>query len=193
MASRDDVACRTREAKYRKLARLGAGVASLEHDSESQSYRIRFRFAGRAFKRSLSTPDRKLARSTLARVEETLSLIANDRLEVPEDVDPAEFILSDGKRAQPIATRRPLTLGELCQMFQERRVPGAKEASTIKTEDLHIRTILRVLKKTTVVQSFRNADLQAYVLTRLTPTKSRRAVAAETVQKELATFRVIWN
>ena len=173
--------------------RNGVGVASLEYDSASQSYRIRFRFAGRSFKRSLSTDNRKLANLTLARVEETLSLIANDRLEVPEDVDPAEFILTDGKRSQPLACRPIVTLGELCQMFQDERVPGAKEASTLKTEDLHIRTLLKHFKKTTFVQSLRNADFQGYVLARLTPKNGQRAVAAETVQKELATLRVIWN
>jgi integrase len=168
-------------------------VASLEFDKTSRSYRIRFRFAGRSFKRSLSTDNRKLANSTLARVEETLALIANDRLEVPDDVDPAEYILTDGKRAQPLERRRIVTLGELCQMFQEQRVPGAKEASTIKTEDLHIRTLQKHFKKTTFVQSLRNADMQAYVLSRLSPKNGRRAVRAETVQKELATLRVIWN
>ena len=168
-------------------------MASLEFDKTSQFYRIRFRFAGRAFKRSLSTDNRKLANATLARVEETLALIANDRLEVPEDVDPAEFILTDGKRAQPLERRRIVTLGELCQMFQEQRVPGAKEPSTIKTEDLHIRTLLKHFKKTTFVQSIRNSDLQAYVLARLSPKNGRRAVRAETIQKELATLRVIWN
>ncbi len=143
--------------------------------------------------RSLSTANHRLANLTFARVEETLALIANDRLDVPEDIDPAEFVLSDGKRTQPLARQRLVTLGELCQMFQQQRVPGAKEASTIRTEDLHIRTLLRALKKTTFIQSIRNAELQDYVLARLTPKNGGRAVAAETVQKELATLRVIWN
>jgi integrase len=168
-------------------------VPSLEIDKRSNHYRIRFRYAGREFKRSLSTSNPRLARGMLARVEETLALIANDRLDVPEDVDPAEFILSDGKRTQPRVTKRPLTLGELFHQFQEGRVPGAKEPSTVRTEDLHIRTLSRVLKKSTFVQSIRNADLQDYVLTRLRPKDNRRAVAAETVHKELATLRVIWN
>ncbi|HML30326.1 MAG TPA: site-specific integrase [Hyphomicrobium sp.] len=168
-------------------------MANIEFDNTSGRYRIRFRFAGRGFKRSLGTASIKLARGRLARVEETLALIANDRLEVPEDVDPAEFILSDGKRSQPKIQKRVITLGELCQMFQTQRVPGAKEASTIRTEDLHIRTLLRVLKKSTFVQSIRNADLQDYVLARLSPNNGRKPVAADTIHKELATLRVIWN
>lgn len=82
----------------------GAPVPSLEFDKTSNHYRIRFRYAGREFKRSRSNNPR-LACGMLARVEETLSLIANDRLDVPEDVDPAEFILSDGKRTQPRVTK----------------------------------------------------------------------------------------
>jgi len=52
---------------------------------------------------------------------------------------------------------------------------------------------LRVLKKTTFVQSIRNSDLQDYVLDRLSPKNGRRPVAADTIHKELATLRVIWN
>ena len=120
-------------------------------------------------------------------------LIGNGRLEMPDDVDPAVFILSDGKHTESRQPARVSTLGELCASFQTTRVPGAKEESTIHTEDLHIRHLLRVLKQSTFVQSIRTGDLQVYVTRRLGEKRRGRPIAAETVRKELATLRVIWN
>lgn len=168
-------------------------MAFLEFDQRSQRYRVRFRFAGREFKRSLGTADRRLASAAAARVDETLYLISCGRLTVPNDADPAAFILSDGRRNAPASERRPLTLGELFEAFQKQRVPGVKEASTIKTEELHMRHLQRVLKKSNFVQAIKTPDLQAYVIRRLDEKCGTRPIASETVRKELATLRVIWN
>ncbi|MCH7727872.1 MAG: hypothetical protein IH991_15545 [Planctomycetes bacterium] len=66
-------------------------MASIELDPVSKRYRIRFRFNGQPFKRSIRTKDRKEARSIRGRVKETLTLIERGRLVVPDDVDPAAF------------------------------------------------------------------------------------------------------
>jgi integrase len=81
----------------------------------------------------------------------------------------------------------------LAEAYKEKRILGSKEQSTIKTEDLHLRHLLRLLKRSTFVQSIRGADLQTYVTKRLSEKCRGRAIAAETVRKELATFRVVWN
>ena len=168
-------------------------MASLEFDRRRDVYRIRFRFGGRDFKRSLSTSNRRYAEGTLARVRETLMLIESGRLDFPADADPAEFVLSEGKRSEPKTEPRMLTLGELVELYQGQRVPGSKEASTIKTEDQHLRHVLRLMRKATFVRSLRMGDFQAYVCKRLDEKCGSRPIAAETVRKELATLRVVWN
>ena len=58
-------------------------MASLERDTPSGRYRIRFRYEGRSFKRSLKTSDRREALSVVGRVDETLRLIQRGRIDVP--------------------------------------------------------------------------------------------------------------
>ena len=50
-------------------------MASLEFDRASETYRVRFRYAGREYKRSLKTSDRKVARGLLGRIDYTVQLI----------------------------------------------------------------------------------------------------------------------
>lgn len=51
--------------------------------------------------KSLKTKNLREARGSLGRIDETLRLIERGRFEVPIDVDPAEFVLSDGKSTSP--------------------------------------------------------------------------------------------
>lgn len=167
-------------------------MPSLEVDSRSKLYRVRFRYAGREFKRSLRTKNGKLAHAALGRISETLMLLETGRLDIPHGSDPATFILSDGKRhdAKP---QKLLTLGELFAAFVEARTPGVKEKNTEATEDLHIRHLRRLLKNRTIASSLTLSDVQKYVDARLKETRYGRPISPETVQKEVATFGVVWN
>jgi len=83
-------------------------MASLEHDDDSRRFLVRFRYAGREYKRSLKTCDRREAVSILGRIQETITLIERGRMTMPHDVDPATFILSDGKRKGKQDTPKPI-------------------------------------------------------------------------------------
>jgi integrase len=168
-------------------------MPSLEFDNDAETYRVRFRFAGRAFKRSLHTTSVKRADAAVARIDEMLMLVAAGRLEIPAEADPIAFIMSDGKRRGPSEQPLLLTLGELISTYQDQRIPGAKEDSTIRTENMHLRHILRGLKKSTFVKSIRMSDLQAYVVARLKQKYHGHSITAETVRKELGTLRIVWN
>ena len=76
-------------------------MASLERDPDSGNYRLRFRYGGIQFKRSLDTTSRSEARTRLVRFRETEKFVAQRRIEIPIDVDPAEFLLSDGRLTRP--------------------------------------------------------------------------------------------
>ena len=120
-------------------------MASLLYDQESEHYFIRFRYGGRSFKRSFDTGNEKLSRAQAGRIEETLLLLRNGPLAIPPTVDPVAFILSDGRRTQTHDAAL-MTLAELMAAYQAGRVPGHKEASTIKTENIHIRHLLPIMK-----------------------------------------------
>jgi hypothetical protein len=94
------------------ISQTGIAVAYLELDPLSQHYRVRFRYAGKQYKRSLRTSDSREARGLKGRVEETILLLERGRLEMPNDADPATFILSDGKLAKKQTTSVVNTVGD---------------------------------------------------------------------------------
>ena len=138
-------------------------MASIQQDPQSKNYRIRFRFGGRRYFRSLKTTEIKVARSVLGRVEETLRLLDQGRLEIPAKADPGKFILSDGKITGDSPRKTDIALKELLEIYQARLPHGAKEESTVRMEKTHIKHLLRLLPKRTCANSLTSADLQHYV------------------------------
>jgi hypothetical protein len=137
-------------------------MASLLFDRKSNHFFIRFRYGGRSFKRSLGTANEKLARAQAGRIEETLLLLRHGRLSVPHGGDPVAYILSDGRKLHQDEPQL-LTLSELSQAYKANRIPGHKEANTIKTENIHVRHLVRILKGNLLAQTIGYTHLQNYV------------------------------
>jgi integrase len=168
-------------------------MASLLFDRKSNHFFIRFRYGGRSFKRSLGSGNAKLAHAQAGRIEETLLLLRHARLSVPPGGDPIAYILSDGRKLHDDDPQL-LTLLERTNAYKSNRIPGHKEANTVKTEDIHIRHLVRILKGNLLAQTIGYTHLQNYVATRLGElVGGKRPVSTETVRKEVATFRVIWH
>ena len=106
-------------------------MASLELDKASGRYRVRFRHAGGAFKRSLKTSDRREAKAVLGRVEETIRLLERGRLDLPSDSDPGLFILSDGKLNGKAVAPKGYSLAGLVRLYLQSLPEGAKAHSTL--------------------------------------------------------------
>ena len=167
-------------------------MASLRQDPETGIYRIRFRFEGRAYNRSLKTKSLKSARSILGRAEENLQLIARGRLEIPPKADPAKFILSDGKiNGKP--TCKAITLNKLFDEYQQRLPEAAKEKLTIGLEKTHIKNFKRILPTSKVANTITTANLQRYAERRLKQKRNGRLISPETVKREMDTFRAVFN
>src|SRR5437870_5369143 len=119
-------------------------MATLEFDEAAHRYRVRFRFGGRPFKRSLKTGIRSEAEAVRGRVEETIRLLERGRLELPVGADPGTFIISDGKLSVKPVAERVLTLGQLIAAYQKALPEGVKEANTLTTERLHCKHLRRI-------------------------------------------------
>ena len=135
-------------------------MASIQQDPQSKNFRIRFRYCGRRYFRSLKTTELKVAQSILGRVEDTLRLLDQGRLEIPPKAEPGKFILSDGKINGDKPTKKDIALKELLETYQKRLPYGAKEPTTIKMETKHINNLLRLLPKRRSANSITSADLQ---------------------------------
>ncbi|MEW4566008.1 site-specific integrase [Bremerella sp. JC770] len=166
-------------------------MASLE--LRGKKYAVIFRFGGLKFSRSLKTSSEVEARSRLSRLEENLRLVEAGRLILPDDADPATFLLSDGNINQKPRLRR-LTIGELFEKFFLDLPENTLEKNTLGTMKIHQRHLVRKLGEKFDVPRLSLADLQGYVRERSQEDGQRgKKIGAATIKKEIATFRVVWN
>ncbi|NQU21260.1 MAG: site-specific integrase [Candidatus Nealsonbacteria bacterium] len=171
-------------------------MASLECDPANGIYRLRWRFAGRRYRRSLFTTDRGVAEAAKARVEETLRLIKQGFLAVPARAthdDAGVFILSGGRVTGETKLVPGIALTKVCDEYFEAIPKGAKAQSSINTERTHTRHLMRLLKPNATIRSIGAAEVQHYVNCRLSePGQRGKPVQPTTVSKELQTFKQLW-
>jgi integrase len=168
-------------------------MASLQKDNLTGRYRIRFRFGGQEFKRSLKSNSLNNARRTLANVEETLQLIERGQIEIPLDADPAKFIISGGKLNGKLELPQLRTVQQLFKNYRTSLPKNTKEDSTLLCEKIHMQHLQRFFKPSTVTQTITVQHLQSYVVHRLEQEWRGRPIRPDTVKKEISTFRLIWN
>ena len=128
-----------------------------------------------------------------ARVGETVRLIEQGRIEVPMDVDPAEFILSGGRISKPRVEVIPIRLEELFDLYRTSMPKGVKEERTLEGEQLHFKHLLRHFGAKRIVQSIGLIDIQTYVADRSRDVYRGSLITVDTIRKELSTFRLVWN
>lgn len=168
-------------------------MAYLRCDPQSGNFFIRFRYGGRSINRSLKTRDRHEAEAISGRVSETILLLERGRIEMPSGADPAEFILSDGKRLGKPVKPKVSTLADLFRTYNDEMPAGAKAEETIIGERWHQDLFLKHLRVSTSVQSITTATMQRYVQLRSQDKWHGVFISPETITKELTTFRLIWN
>jgi len=174
-------------------------MATLNRHS-SGVWRIRFRYAGRQFYRSLDTHSERAALQAKAQVEETIGLLNRGRVALPKDAsldEAAQFIISGGREIRP---RRQARLRESCTLKQageayfESFPPGSKAESSLATERGHRSHLIRILGGGEQMRNIGVEQLQQYV-NRRSRQKARtgQRIQPVTIRKELATFRQIRN
>jgi integrase len=168
-------------------------MAHLQQDSRSGKYLIRFRYEGVEYKRSLKTSSRREALAVLGQVDEMLRLLERGRLELPDDADPASFIISNGKRATPRTASIVRTVADLFRAYHDSLPPQAKEPTTLEGEARHVRHLLRHLGASRPIRSLSAADLELYAERRSQDRWRGKKIKPDTIKKELTTFRLVWN
>lgn len=160
------------------------------------SYYVRFRYAGRPYRRSLDTSVTEEADAAKRQVEVTLHRIKVGLIPPPPPgADVALYIITGGKDdGRPKVEDRPVpTLKEMWEGYLASLPAGAKEESSLDTEHAHFGHLLRILTGTTHVASLNTDDLQRYIGRRAKEKGFRGLIKPRTIRKELSTFRNVWN
>jgi integrase len=170
-------------------------MASREFNSKTGKARLFFRFGGKQFNKTIAVQSDKDALRACALIEETIQDLERGKLTMSSDADPASFILSCGKltgRPQIVSNsfqtaNRP-TIKHILDLYATELTPGSKETSSIETEAVHRRRILKVLGEGLLFDSLGVKVIQKYI-----DKRANGGIGAETIRKELATLRVIWG
>lgn len=155
-------------------------------EKRSGGYRLVFWYQSKRFQGAVKAETRKKAEELRLRVEGNLELLQQGRLEYQVGDDLFTLMLSDGKLSAKPQVRERVNFGEFLRRFQANRPPG-KESNTRNTEDIHIKHLLRLFQKETLLKDV-PAKLQEYVTAR-----AQDQVSPVTIKKELATLTSIWN
>lgn len=158
-------------------------------------FHVSFRFCGQKLKKSLRTSNQRTAEARLLQLEENIRLVEKGRMEIPDDVDIVEFLLSDGKvDGKPRRKKTLRTLKQFRTAFLDSIPEGSLEASTLSGMGIHFDHLERVLGKSFSLPALTLEDLQGYVDSRSRDDGLRgKKLSPATIKKELASLRTLWN
>ena len=128
------------------------------------------------------------------RIEENIRLVERGRLDVPPTADLPQFLLSDGKLNGKPVTPRAVTLANLFRDYRAHLPMDSMEANSLKTAQLHMKHLTRILGRNSLVQQIGVEDLQRFINSRSAePGRRGRPVSPVTIKKELSTFSGVWR
>jgi integrase len=171
-------------------------MANLVQNS-SGLYSIRFRLGRKRFNRSLETTIEKEAKEEKAKIEKTLRLIEEGEKDLPDNATPEQvwvFLRSGGKRTDKVKLAAAVSLEKVAEEYFESLPEGAKEQSSLNTEQTHVKNLKRHLRASTPLYELTVQRVQGYVSKRQ---KDRghggKPIKADTIKKEIQTFRQLWD
>ncbi len=164
-------------------------MASLDRHT-SGVYRLRFRFGGRQWYRSLETQDEQEAQQIKSRVERTLQLLKAGDVSLPPGVTAEQtwlFIMSGGRIVGEFDVPLESTLGDAIDRYFRDMPDGAKEESSLCTERIHAKHLRKILGRSAPLESIGVDQLQSYV------NRRAKSVAPYTIRKEVGTYHQVWS
>lgn len=171
-------------------------MANLVQNS-SGLYSIRFRLGQQRFNRSLETTNEKEAKEEKAKIEKTIRLVMEGEKDLPDDATPERvwvFLRSGGKRTDKVKLAVAVSLEKVADEYFTSLPEGAKEESSLKTERTHAKNLKRHLRASTPLYELSVQRVQGYVNKRQKDKGLRgKLVQADTIKKELQTFRQLWD
>ena len=166
-------------------------------EQEGRPYSVQFRYAGEKFHRSLGTVDRNDAEELVKEIEENLDLIKRGKMPVPPDCSAEAFwaIVRTGNRvaAEPKIPARK-TLDEVKKEYFASYPKGAKEESTLMTEQVQLGKLIGIIGKGKAIAALDVPSIERYVHERQKQDGLRgRKISPTTIRKELQALSQLWN
>ena len=120
-------------------------------------------------------------------------MVTRGFLVMPPEADPVAFLLSGGKAQQAAGQDRPLTLGELFTKYESALPVQAKERTTLKTEQTHLKRFRKKLPLSKAVDQITTHDIQQYINTESKRKFGERSISPDTIKRYIDTLKCIFN
>jgi site-specific recombinase XerD len=170
-------------------------MASL-HLRSGGTYHLSFRYQGILFQRSLRTSDKTEAQQRKSGIERTLKLLDEGILSLGAAVTSHEiwrFLQSGGKPGDRTRVKKSVTLRSLAEAYLKSFPGDAKEASSLKSESIHLNHLCRILGSATLIEDVGPEQMRHYVECRSgAPGLRGRTIRPVTIRKELQTIQQYW-
>jgi integrase len=162
-------------------------------EKRRDAFRVVFWYEGKRYQGAVKAKTDNDALQAKIRIERNLQLLQEGRLSYdPLTDDLFTLMLSDGRLNLPVKAGKRVSFGDFLKDYQDNRPPD-KDASTIRTEDIHIKHLLRRLGDKTRLSDV-PAKLQQYINIRATDAgRSGNTLSQATIKKELGTLSSVWN
>jgi integrase len=167
-------------------------MASLQQ--KGGSFYCQFCYHGKRHTVTVGPVSREEADAFAGKVEYLLLRIRQRLIHVPPGVAISDFILQDGKVAEPEAPPvEPIAFRQLRDRYLETHENGALEENSLDTVKMHLRHLEHTLGEGFPVQELSLADLQRHVNLRARKKYRGKLLSPVTLKKEMASFRAAWN
>ena len=172
-------------------------------ENRNGKYRIKFRFEGKQYSRSLKTSSDQKAQLAKGQIERNLELVSLGLMEVPDDCDIFNFFLTGKAQENPDFETRAkanrkngssgLSIERLFKIYFDAFLKESIEENSYGMLQTHRNNLERILGKRTKVGTFGTGDIQKYVDKRAKEPGRRGKVKPVTIRKEVTTLSTIFN
>jgi integrase len=172
-------------------------------ENRNGKFRIKFRFEGRQYSRSLNTSNEQKAGLAKGQIERNLELVSLGLLEVPDACDVFDFFLTGKVQEKPTADARAkeskkqsagtLSIERLFNMYFDAFLKESIEENSFGMLETHRNNLERLIGKRTKAAAFGTGDIQKYVDKRAKEPGRRGKIQATTIRKEITTLSTIFK
>ena len=172
-------------------------------ENRNGKFRIKFRFDGRQYSRSLKTGNEQKASLAKGQIERNLELVSLGLLEVPDVCDVFDFFLTGKAQEKPSAAARAkeskkqstgsLSIERLFKMYFDAFLKESIEENSFGMLQTHRNNLERLIGKRTKAATFGTGDIQKYVDKRAKEPGRRGTIQATTIRKEVTTLSTIFK
>jgi len=172
-------------------------VAYLRQDKRTQKWFVCYRWNNAQHNKSCGTTIRSKAEVVCSRVGDTIQLLRSGRIQLPDAIDPADWIYAGGKTIGNGSSAgsgsykaSAYRFGQICDDYFEDQ--ARKAESTLTAERVHIKHLKSHFGTVRKITSIHLEHVKEYLTQHLQEKYRGKLVLGTTAKKELATFRQIW-